>query len=271
MAEDNPNYSSDEHGVLFDKGKTTLIFCRPNIEAETYTIPSTVTEICEVAFFECTNLVTVIIPAGVTTIGESAFSECTALTTITIPAGVTTIEFNTFSGCTSLTTVTIPASVTTIGQWAFNRCTALTTVTIPASVTSIHEDAFDNCNALATVNVPCNWDGTLYTFDESVTLNKVHNWVESKCTLCGETCAHTGGTATCKEQAVCDICKTAYCELAEHTLDAATGSCRYGCGKFVAVASLTSDETVTYYANADAVFRALETAGSGIVTILKDA
>ena len=225
MAEDNPNYSSDEHGVLFDKGKTTLIFCRPNIEAETYTIPSTVTEICEVAFFECTNLVTVIIPAG-----------------------VTTIEFNTFSGCTSLTTVTIPASVTTIGQWAFNRCTALTTVTIPASVTSIHEDAFDNCNALATVNVPCNWDGTLYTFDESVTLNKVHNWVESKCTLCGETCAHTGGTATCKEQAVCDICKTAYCELAEHTLDAATGSCRYGCGKFMAVASLTSGETVTYYA-----------------------
>ena len=171
--EDNLNYSSDEHGVLFDKNKTTLMYCRPNIEVETYTIPSTVTEICKSAFYECKNLVTIIIPEGVTTIGEQAFSGCEALTAITIPAGVTTIEFNTFYGCTSLTTVTIPAGVT-----------------------SIHEDAFDNCNALATGNVPCTWDGSLYTFDESVNVNKVHNWANGTCAVCGASCDHKDSTHT---------------------------------------------------------------------------
>jgi len=241
VAEDNLNYSSDEHGVLFDKGKTTLMYCRPNIEVETYTIPSTVTEICESAFFECKNLVTIIIPEGVTTIGESAFSECTALTTVTIPAGVTTIKFNTFSGCTSLTTVTIPAGVTTINQWAFERCTALTTVTIPASVTSIHEDAFDNCNALTTVNVPCTWDGSLYTFDESV-LNKVHNWANGTCTACGESCTHS-------------------------VFDTATGKCV--CGFEMAAASTTAAGTTTYYLTIQEALDAAAPVTGATVTLLR--
>ena len=171
--EDNLNYSSDEHGVLFDKGKTTLMYCRPNIEVETYTIPSTVTDICKSAFYECKNLVTIIIPKGVTTIGEQAFSGCEALTAITVPAGVTTIEFNTFYGCTSLTTVTIPASVTSIGS-----------------------NSFSNCSALTTVNVPCTWDGSLYTFDESVNVNKVHNWANGTCAVCGASCDHKDSTHT---------------------------------------------------------------------------
>ena len=249
VTEDNLNYSSDEHGVLFDKDKTTLIYCRPNIEVETYTIPSTVTEICKEAFYGCKNLAAIIIPKGVTTIGQLAFSNCEALTAITIPAGVTTIEFSTFSGCTSLTTVTIPASVTTIGTWAFSGCEALT-----------------------TVNVPCTWDDSLYTFDESV-LNKVHNWVNGTCTVCRESCDHTGGEATCTTQAVCDICGESYGEVGSHapaenatytvndnthsftcaacgttvteahTIDAATGKCV--CGKEMAVAKVDD----TYYAD----------------------
>lgn len=224
VAEDNLNYSSDEHGVLFDKDKTTLIYCRPNIEVETYTIPSTVTEICKEAFYGCKNLATITIPDGVQKIGSSAFGSCEALTTITIPAGVTTID-----------------------MWAFSGCTALTTVTIPASVTSIAYNAFSNCSALTTVNVPCTWDGSLYTFDESV-LNKVHNWVGGACTVCGVPCDHkdsthttatnngdgthsfecsvcvntviedhTGGTATCTEQAECQHCGASYGELADHS------------------------------------------------------
>ncbi|MBP3593656.1 MAG: leucine-rich repeat protein [Lachnospiraceae bacterium] len=196
VAEDNPNYSSDEHGVLFDKDKTTLIYCRPNIEVETYTIPSTVTEICKEAFYGCENLATITIPDGVQKIGSSAFGGCEALTTITIPAGVTTIEANTFYDCTALTAVTIPAGVTTIDMWAFSGCTALTTVTIPASVTSIAYNAFSNCSALTTVNVPCTWDGSLYTFDEGVTVNKVHNWVGGACTVCGVSCDHIDSAHT---------------------------------------------------------------------------
>ena len=244
VAEDNLNYSSDEHGVLFDKDKTTLIYCRPNIEVETYTIPSTVTEICKEAFYGCKNLATITIPDGVQKIGSSAFGGCEALTTITIPAGVTTIEANTFYDCTALTAVTIPAGVTTIDMWAFSGCTALTTVTIPASVTSIAYNAFSNCSALTTVNVPCTWDGSLYTFDEGVTVNKVHNWTNGTCTVCGEPCDHKDSTHTTAtnngngtHSFTCTVCLTTFTE--NHTMDDATGLCDSGCGKMMAEASVT--------------------------------
>ena len=252
VAEDNLNYSSDEHGVLFDKDKTTLIYCRPNIEVETYTIPSTVTEICKEAFYGCKNLATITIPDGVQRIGSSAFGDCEALTTITIPAGVTTIEANTFYDCTALTAVTIPAGVATIDMWAFSGCTALTTVTIPTSVTSIAYNAFSNCSALTTVNVPCTWDGSLYTFDEGVTVNKVHNWTNGTCTVCGEPCDHKDSTHTAVTDKgdgthgyACTVCGTAVTEA--HTMDITTGKCDE-CGADMTVVATVTDGTNTYYA-----------------------
>ncbi len=40
-----------------------------------------------------------------------------------------------------------------------------------------------------------------------------HNWVKGVCRDCKYTCAHSGGTATCKEKAVCEICGESYGEL----------------------------------------------------------
>ena len=79
----------------------------------------------------------VIIPSSVTSIGYLAFYDCTSLTSVTIPSSVTSIGNDAFFGCTGLTSVTIPSSVTSIGDSAFSDCTGLTSVTIPSSVTSI--------------------------------------------------------------------------------------------------------------------------------------
>jgi len=154
---------------------------------------------------------------------------------------VTTIEANTFYDCTALTAVTIPAGVTTIDMWAFSGCTALTTVTIPASVTSIAYNAFSNCSALITVNVPCTWDGSLYTFDEGVTVNKVHNWTNGTCTVCGEPCDHKDSTHTTAtdngdgtHSFECSVCVNTVIE--NHTLtyttngNTITESCSANCG-----------------------------------------
>ena len=47
-----------------------------------------------------------------------------------------------------------------------------------------------------------------------------HNWDEnSVCTVCGYGCRHFGGTATCTEQAVCDICGHPYGSLLAHSLE----------------------------------------------------
>ena len=39
-----------------------------------------------------------------------------------------------------------------------------------------------------------------------------HKWENGVCTKCKYACRHTGGTATCKEQAVCEICEEKYGE-----------------------------------------------------------
>ena len=93
-----------------------------------YTIPNSVTEIGNWAFFGRSSLTSVTIPDGVTTIGDYAFVNCSSLTSVTIPDGVTTIGSSAFEYCRSLTSVTIPGSVTTIGRSAFSDCRSLTSV-----------------------------------------------------------------------------------------------------------------------------------------------
>ncbi|MBQ1836690.1 MAG: leucine-rich repeat domain-containing protein, partial [Paludibacteraceae bacterium] len=77
----NDNYISID-GVLYDKGKKTLIQCpggKTSIE----------------------------IPNSVTSIGKGAFKGCEALTSIEIPNSVTSIESEAFGGCTALTSIHI--------------------------------------------------------------------------------------------------------------------------------------------------------------------
>ena len=129
VAENNPNYSSDEKGLLFNKDKTELLQC-PRGYAGDYAIPDSVTNIC-----------------------DSAFWACTGLTDVTIPDSVTGIEGFAFWACTGLTSVTIPDSVTNIGDSAFLYCTGLTSLTIGNGVTSIGISAFDGCDGLKAVYI----------------------------------------------------------------------------------------------------------------------
>lgn len=93
VAEDNPRYSLDD-GILFSKDKTSLLFYRkPN---GGYSIPTTVTNIGDMAFSGCTNLLSIIIPESVVSIGASAFSGCSGLSSLSIPPYVKTIGRNAF-------------------------------------------------------------------------------------------------------------------------------------------------------------------------------
>ena len=147
---DNPNYSSDASGVLFNKEKTELICC-PNRKNGSYTIPDSVTSIDGFAFEGCARLASITIPDSVTSIGSFTFYGCTGLTSVTIPDGVTIIADAAFCGCTGLTSITIPDSVTSIGDRAFLVCSGLTSITIPDSVTSIGDGAFYGCTGLTSI------------------------------------------------------------------------------------------------------------------------
>ena len=87
----NPAYSSDEHGVLFNKEKTKLIQYPLGNKKESYEIPDSVISIGDNAFSGCNNIARVTIPDSVTSIGDFSFSFCGKLTGIVIPKSVTSI------------------------------------------------------------------------------------------------------------------------------------------------------------------------------------
>ena len=180
----NPAYSSDDKGVLFNKNKTNLIHV-PNGITGAYSIPSSVITISEYAFQNC-HIASVTIPNSVTTIGYSAFYQCRNLTSVTIGNGVTTIGDEAFGSCSRLTTVTIPDSVTTIGAYAFVDCRNLTYLTIGNRVATIGDYAFyeTNLTDVYYTGTQAQWDAisigeendplltaTMYYNSKSVTKN----------------------------------------------------------------------------------------------------
>ena len=152
---ENPVYSSDECGVLFNKDKTELILAPKNFPYGRYVIPKTVTSIRSSAFSGCTRLSEVTVPEGVTSIENWAFSSCTNLAKLTLPKSVTSIAEYAFYNCTKLTELALPESVVSIGDGAFKECTALSSVTFPETLTSIGAKAFDGCG-LREVTLPKN-------------------------------------------------------------------------------------------------------------------
>jgi uncharacterized repeat protein (TIGR02543 family) len=158
----NTEYSSD-NGVLYNKGKTTLLAYPAGKKDVSYTIPNSVTIIGGSAFMDCTGLTIVTIPNSVTSIENYAFIRCTSLTSITIPDSVTSIGVGAFQSCESLTSVTISKSVTSIGNNAFYGCNSLTSVTFEGANVTLGNAAFPG--DLATVYKPSgNNDGTLGTY-----------------------------------------------------------------------------------------------------------
>ena len=153
VAEGNTSYLSED-GILFDKGKTTLI-AYPAKKEGTYDIPASVTVIKDRAF-AFSGLTSITIPTGVISIGECAFAG-SGLTSIRIPASVTTIEMGSFWNCISLTSVTFAdnSQLTTFGdEYTFSGCTSLESVSFGnnSQLTTIGDRTFQELTSLESVS-----------------------------------------------------------------------------------------------------------------------
>jgi hypothetical protein len=185
----NPAYASVD-GVLFDKNMQTIITYPAGKDAESYTIPSSVTVIGVGAFGGTGGLTSIIIPSSVTDIKDGAFWSCVSFTNVVIPSSVKSIGYSAFGSCYDLANITIPSSVTSIASNAFRECISLPdiivdsdnpayasvggvlfdktlqtiitypagknakTYDIPSSVRYIGKWAFNACGALIGITIP---------------------------------------------------------------------------------------------------------------------
>lgn len=180
--EDLAEAYTDEYDVKFSPDRKRLL--EAPRELVSYTIPDTVTVICDEAFDQCSRLTSLTIPDSVTTIGANPFREltlqldnrsplfyvvdnvlftadksqliayCSTQTSYSIPTSVTSIGDNAFYKCSRLASLTIPNSVTSIGYGAFYKCSRLASLTIPNSVISIGHWAFEGCSSLTSLTIP---------------------------------------------------------------------------------------------------------------------
>ena len=157
--EGNSIFSSDSHGVLFNKDKSKLIQAPCTISGF-YSIPDSVTSINNLAF-QSAKLVGVTIPASITSIGSGVFNNCKNLNNVSFQEGVTRIGDMMFRYCESLVNVTIPASITHIDDSAFEYCANLNSITFCGDAPDFGLDVF--YGVTATVYYPAS--NTTWTED----------------------------------------------------------------------------------------------------------
>lgn len=130
VSEDNPYFTSVD-GVLYNKDMTVLLVY-PNGKAplETndegkvvgggeFTVPETVKEIGENAFYICSNLRMIKFSDSIEKISDKAFIKCGNLAELSLPSSLKEIGADAFSYCDSLKSVEIPSNVQKIGDYAF--------------------------------------------------------------------------------------------------------------------------------------------------------
>jgi hypothetical protein len=126
----NPFYSS-VGGVLFNYNRTTLVEY-PDGSSGNYTIPNTVTNIADYAFYECDGLTNVTLDNSLIDIGAYAFSG----PYLPVGEGEGSVD-----SC-PLTSVTIPNSVTNIGDGAFYGCWWLNGIYFQGNAPTVDSEIF---------------------------------------------------------------------------------------------------------------------------------
>lgn len=125
VADANSNYSMLD-GVLFNKGKTSLVQYPAGKSQTSYSIPVNVTSIEPGAFAFSSALASITFDgnSALTTIGSNAFFYATGLTSITIPAGVISIGDRAFIDANKLTRVYLLGIAPNVGTGAFSNVPA---------------------------------------------------------------------------------------------------------------------------------------------------
>lgn len=173
VPDDNPYFSSDKNGILFNKDKTILIRYPIGRNDDYYTIPPTVTEIAAFAFAQ-TKVKFLTATKSVSTIGEQAFqysqlisadfSEtkievlpkecfwcCSNLINISLPKRLKSIGIKCFCQC-GFEQINLPDTITKIEKYSFVS-SKLKSIVLPRDLKTIRMGVFQDCEQFETANI----------------------------------------------------------------------------------------------------------------------
>lgn len=134
-------YNNDSHWTSYADRIKNVVF------------PSGITDICDGAFLDCTELTQISIPDSVRSIGSDVFQNCYSLVKATLPANLEYLGCRVFDCCVSLKQVTLPENLKRIPTATFRSCASLTQITLPQSSVSIGDEAFAGC-PIRAVSLP---------------------------------------------------------------------------------------------------------------------
>lgn len=181
------NFFTVQDGILYNKDKTTLVYCPCQIDATNFSFPSTVKELSGNAFsknilksitipkhiiklndgiaegaygssgtfFGCENLTSLTFEQGenYTYIPAVFLSKSINLPSFLFPETIKKIGDYAFKDCEKLI-VTLPSKLERIGFRSFEGCDALKEITFPKTVNSLASEAFNACGGLEKLTIP---------------------------------------------------------------------------------------------------------------------
>lgn len=140
VSDNNPSLKSID-GVLFDKKVETLLLYRKSAIVADYIIPTSVTEVGNNGFRECSELLSIIHDGTTLNLGAYAFYNCTKLKRV--DAIVNCSNISPFYYCKNLEEVTIADTVTSFFYNTFYSCLSLKRIKCLATVApTINYDCF---------------------------------------------------------------------------------------------------------------------------------
>lgn len=202
VADNNPKYSSDDNGVLFNGDKTNIIRYPKCSRIEVYEIPDGVTDIWSSAFDGSENLKTVTVPESLVDIPKTVFEnssvylnpenweedvfyvgdclvevDCeTKAENVVVKDGTRKITACAFRKCKNVKSITIPDSVKYIGKENFVGCSSLEKIYIGSGVEDISDSPFyfeiegTPCGQLKSIDV--SKDNKCFTSVDGVLFSK---------------------------------------------------------------------------------------------------
>ncbi len=212
------------------------------------------------------NIKEIVIEEGVTELGRFAFYGHTAVKDVSIANSVTTFTGREFHGCSAIEKLIIPAGVSILSSTSFRECSSLKQIVFLGKVDIDNFYAFDGCSELReivfakgatnsedvsypfTINdinadeIVIHFGGTQAEADEAFapisemdkiySVATIHYMDGCNCSDCDFVLAHSGGTATCIDLAVCQVCETVYGEVDAdaHDWSNKDGVCANACG-----------------------------------------